>query len=117
MDDNKQTLTLSMRHYYYWYDSGVIINKTHSYWKNQDDGYKLSLDGTFVEKCLWVPKLAYIDVVVLSSWQPTPTQSTGSPMQIFLSPEGRVEVIVHSFHVTLSCQMDFAKYPFDTQVN
>ena len=117
VDDDKQTISLSMSHYYYWYDTRVIANKSHFYWNNQEDAYKLSLDGTFVEKCLWVPKLAYVNVVGLSSWRPTPTQSEGPPMEVYLSRDGRIEVMVHSFHVTLSCQMDFSRYPFDTQVN
>ena len=105
-----------MFHYYHWNDTGVITNKNHAYWKNQEDGYKLHLDGTFVENCLWVPRLAYIDVVALSSFRPTPTQAEGPPMDVYLSRDGRIDVMVHSFHVTLSCQMDFSKYPFDTQV-
>ena len=105
-----------MFHYYYWNETRVTTNKTHYYWNSQEDGYKINLDGEFVEKCLWFPKFTYVEVVGLSSWKPTPSQHKGPPMEVYLSQNGRVEVMMHSFHVTLSCPMNFATYPFDTQV-
>ena len=96
-----------MFHYYYWSENRIIVNETHHYWNNQESGNKLGIDNTFVEKCLWIPRFAFTNVVGYSSWQPTPTQSEGPPMDVYLAREGRVEVIKSRFHVTIACEMDF----------
>ena len=105
-----------MFHYYYWRDSRITVNHSHPNWNSQENSYKLGLDGSFVEKCLWEPKLTFTNVVGLSSWRPTPSQSEGSPMNVYLSKEKRLDVMVNRFHVTIACPMDFSIFPFDTQV-
>ena len=106
-----------MFQYYRWNDSRIVINESHHYWDPDDNGYKLKLSGVFVETCLWIPRFSFASVIGLSSWHSTPTSSVGPPMEFFLSREGRIEVVMDRFHVTLACAMDFSKYPFDIQVN
>ena len=111
-----QSITLSIFHYYYWNDPRIIANQTHPYWKPKQKGYKLALDGSFVEKCLWFPRLTFSNVVGLSSWKPTPEESEGPPLNFYLSRNGKVEVIMSRFHLTIGCKMDFSNFPFDNQV-
>ena len=106
-----------MFRYYYWSENRIIVNESHHYWNHQEKSNKLGMDGSFVEKCLWIPRFAFTNVVGLSSWQPTPTQSEGPPMDVYLTRDERLEVIKSRFHVTVACEMDFSMFPFDTQVN
>ena len=76
----------------------------------------MALDGSFVEKCLWFPRLTFSNVVGLSSWKPTPEESEGPPLNFYLSKNGKVEVIMSRFHLTIGCKMDFSNFPFDNQV-
>ena len=105
-----------MFQYYRWNDSRILINDSHHYWDPDDNGYKLKLSGPFVEECLWITRFSFASVIGLSSWHSTPTTSVGPPMEVFLTREGRIEIVMDRFHVTLACAMDFSKYPFDIQV-
>ena len=116
VDDEQQSITLSIFHYYYWNDPRIIANQTHMYWRPEQKGYKLALDGSFVEKCLWFPRLTFSNVVGLSSWKPTPEKLEGPPLNFYLSKNGKVEVIMSRFHLTIGCKMDFSNFPFDNQV-
>ena len=106
-----------MFQYYRWNDSRIFINDSHHYWYQNEKGYKLKMIGPFVERCLWTPRFSFSNVIGLASWHSTPTESVGPPMDFFLSRDGRVEVVMDRFHVTIACIMDFSYFPFDTQVN
>ena len=95
------------------------MNKTHPYWTFQNDslyqGY-MRLDGTFVEKCLWMPKPHILGARKLLIYRPLPTSLVGDPMDVYLERDGGIEFVTYELQITLSCLMDFRKYPFDEQV-
>ena len=100
---------------YYWNDNRININPDHPYW--QDEVENLSLDGEFVERCLWTPGLQFKDLNDLDIIRPTATSSNGSPFKVSLTVNGTVTVILRNVHITVSCYMDFNGYPFDQQVH
>ena len=99
---------------YYWNDNRINVNPDHPYWQEEVDN--LSLDGAFVERCLWTPGLQFKDLNDLDVIRPTPTTSNGSPFKFAITPNGAVKVTLRNVHVTVSCYMDFDEYPFDQQV-
>ena len=102
-------------HYYYWTDLGIVQNNSHPFWIDQKQE-KVKLDGAYIEECMWTPKFRYVGVGKISSWMPSPTQPTGPPYEIYLTRAGIIEMVAYTFHLTLSCLMDFTYYPFDSQV-
>ena len=106
---------LALDQQYEWADARIVINQNHSYWKSGKDSIKL--EGEFVEKCLWTPHLHYINVHHIDVFQPTPTSVLGSPIEYYLEKTGTVCVFMRNVKLTVSCGLDFDKYPFERQVS
>ena len=114
MDDKNQKLSVGLDQIYFWEDERIKIDEGHSFWSN--DVNLLSLDGDFVKDCLWMPNLQVKHLHSLSVIKPTPTSMNGSPFKVLLAKNGVVQVEYRNVQMTVSCSMEFDKYPFDQQV-
>ena len=118
MDDKKQTITLTLFQMYFWNDSRIIINSAHGNWKEIDGRHQkfIQLNSHFVKECLWVPKLQFLGANKLSTWNTSPTDVTGSEMEIFLRRDSSIMICTFNMKLTLKCNMKFDSFPFDRQV-
>ena len=82
VDEDNHRIAVDIHQMYYWNDNRININPDHPYWQDEVDN--LSLDGGFVERCLWTPVLQFKDLNDLDVIRPTPTSSNGSPLPLNL---------------------------------
>lgn len=118
MDDKKQQITIAILRKYTWEDSRVLPNLVHPYWRsvtNETRDY-ISLDGSFAEECLWMPKLQLFDARKMQLYDPTPTNLDKIPLHVSLTRNNKIIVTSINLQLTLNCIMDFRHYPFDKQV-
>ena len=97
-----------------WKEPRITLNDSHSFWAMKTP--VMTLQGKFVEDCLWTPKMYYISVDKISFFNPTPTEAVGSPISYHLNYTRSLTSWFHISKLTLSCGMDFTWYPFDLQV-
>ena len=97
-----------------WNEPRIKFNVSHSFWAMASP--MMTLQGQFVEDCLWTPKMYYISVDKISFYNPTPTSAVGSPISYHLNDNRSIISWFHVSKLTLSCGMDFTWYPFDLQV-
>ena len=97
-----------------WNEPRIKFNVSHSFWAMASP--MMTLQGQFVEDCLWTPKMYYISVDKISFYNPTPTSAVGSPISYHLYNTGSIMSWFHVSKLTLSCGMDLSWYPFDLQV-
>ena len=99
----------------WWKDPRIEINQSHSFWNKQNND-AISLNGKFVDDCLWTPKLTFYGLDSLSSWKPSAELSEGSPLSFYLYSNGLVAETLEKIKLSIDCDMDFEHYPFDVQV-
>ena len=118
VNDKRQRIVIALDHHYSWKEPRITINQGHAFWSNgnDDNNITLKLSGTYVEQCLWTPDLVFINTRHVDVFNPTPTKVDGSPNRYSLDQEGNVYVWMRDAEVTVSCTLNFAKYPFDKQV-
>ena len=111
---------------YSWTDPRIHVNRTHHYWKGKtvDGKNTIRLYGLFVERCLWTPRLKFINAVEDSECSSdSVSSSSSSNMEPYLSsypkraPHPRIVISSLQMKVTINCNMRFDKFPFDEQVN
>ena len=117
VDDKRQRIVIALDHHYSWKEPRLTINQSHSFWSNGNNKnhINLKLNGKYVEQCLWTPDLVFINTRHVDVFNPTPTKVDGSPNRYSLDDEGNVYVWMRDAEVTVSCTLNFAKYPFDKQ--
>ena len=117
VDDKKQRILIALDHHYFWKEPRITINQSHSFWSNgnNDNDITLKLSGGYVEQCLWTPDLVFLNMRHVDVFNPTPTKVAGSPNRYSLDQHGNVYVWMRDAEVTVSCTLNFAKYPFDKQ--
>ena len=74
------------------------------------------MDGEFVEKCLWMPRLLILGTRKMAMYRPLPISSNKAPMEAYLDESGNIELAAFELQLTLNCLMDFHRFPFDDQV-
>ena len=116
-NDKRQRIVIALDHHYSWKEPRITINQGHAFWSNgnDDNNITLKLSGKYVEQCLWTPDLVFINTRHVDVFNPTPTKVDGSPNRYSLDQEGNVYVWMRDAEVTVSCTLNFAKYPFDNQ--
>ena len=119
VNDKRQRIVIALDHHYSWKEPRITINQGHAFWSNgnYDNDITLKLSGKYVEQCLWTPDLVFINTRHVDVFNPTPTKVDGSPNRYTLDQEGNVYVWMRDAEVTVSCTLNFAKYPFDKQVS
>ena len=119
INDMKQQITISITRRYTWEDARILINFSHPYWRGLKGNVReyINLDGEFVEKCLWMPKLQLFDSREMKLYNPTPTNLDKTPLKVSLAKSGHISVTSINFQLTMNCVMNFQLYPFDKQVN
>ena len=105
---------MTMEQMLQWKEPRITLNDSHSFWAMKNP--VMTLQGKFVEDCLWTPKMYYISVDKISFFNPTPTEAVGSPISYHLNYTRSLTSWFHISKLTLSCGMDFTWYPFDLQV-
>ena len=117
VDDKKQRILIALDHHYFWKEPRITINQSHSFWSNgnNDNDITLKLSGGYVEQCLWTPDLVFLNMRHVDVFNPTPTKVAGSPNRYSLDQHGNVYVWMRDAELTVSCTLNFAKYPFDKQ--
>ena len=118
MDDKTQQINIAILRKYTWEDSRVLPNLDHTYWRsitNETRDY-ISLDGSFAEECLWMPKLQLFDARKMQLYDPTPTNLDKIPLHVSLTKDNMITVTSVNLQLTLNCIMNFRHYPFDEQV-
>ena len=117
VNDKRQRIVIALDHHYSWKEPRITINQSHAFWSNSNDdnNITLKLSGKYVEQCLWTPDLVFINTRHVDVFNPTPTKVDGSPNRYSLDQEGNVYVWMRDAEVTVSCTLNFAKYPFDKQ--
>ena len=118
VNDKRQRIVIALDHHYSWKEPRITINQGHAFWSNgnDDNDITLKLSGKYVEQCLWTPDLVFINTRHVDVFNPTPTKVDGSPNRYSLDQDGNVYVWMRDAEVTVSCTLNFAKYPFDKQV-
>ena len=91
-----------------WGDERLVINKNNSFWR-ANKSYAM-ITGTFVNECMWTPKMMFLNVI------PTPKFQKGSPLSFYLFRNGTVMAHRKYSRLTFSCGMEFSNFPFDIQV-
>ena len=112
---------------YSWEEPRIHVNRTHHYWRGNSNGKcssnggrergkcTIRLSGRFVEHCLWTPKLSFLGAVEDSFATST------SDMEPYLN-SGRGHhppmIVLSSLQmkITITCNMRFENFPFDSQV-
>ena len=100
-----------------WKEPRINFNNSHSFWAMKNP--IMTLQGKFVEDCLWTPKIYYAGVDKITAYNPTPTDITGAPLLYYLNNTGDNTEMMSTtlvLKLSLSCGMDFSWYPFDLQV-
>ena len=119
VDDKNQQIKVTISQVYKWRDPDIHVNTTHPYWKGKSQGLQrrnIRLNSEFVEECLWTPKLQFLSTAEMSIWNPSPTSTTDSKMDTFLTYNSFLAVSTFSMKLTIDCNMEFINYPFDRQV-
>ena len=98
-----------------WKEPRITLNESHPFWSMENP--IMTLQGKFVQDCLWTPNMYFISVDKISFHNPTPTQAIGSPISYHLNYTRSITSWFHISKLTLSCGMDFSWYPFDLQVS
>ena len=98
-----------------WKEPRITLNESHPFWSMENP--IMTLQGKFVQDCLWTPNMYFISVDKISFHNPTPTQAIGSPISYHLNYTRSITSWFHISKLTLSCGMDFFWYPFDSQVS
>ena len=111
---------------YSWDEPRIRVNRTHHYWKGNSNGRcssdggsergkcTIRLLGSFVEHCLWTPKLSFLGAV-----EDSMSTSTSDMEPYLASGRGPHPMIVLSslqMKININCNMRFENFPFDTQV-
>ena len=101
----------------WWKDERIKINNSHLLWNHQNRQKAISLDGKFVDNCLWTPKLTIYGLDELETWTPSAKDTEGSPLAFHLFYNGLVVETLESVKILIECSMHFEHYPFDVQVS
>ena len=119
VDDTNLQLKITIYQKYQWEDPRIRVNKTHPYWKgkNNEMRHSIRLCGHFVEECLWTPTLQFLGTVEMSSWNPQSTSTSNPRLQSYLNSDSTLVVSSMHMKLTIACNMNFDKYPFDQQVS
>ena len=104
---------------YTWNDPRIKVNISHPYWKGRRNQTRNSvrLNGDFVDECLWTPKLQFLGTVKMSLWNPHSTSTTDGKFQTYLRSDSTVKISSFNMKLTIACNMNFDRYPFDIQVS
>ena len=104
---------------YLWKDPRIRINMTHRYWMGwvNEKRKSIRLSGDFVEECLWTPKLQFRGTVGMSLSNPHSTSTSHLGFQTYLLSDSTIKISSFNMKLSISCNLNFDKYPFDEQVN
>ena len=114
VNERKQEIVMTIEQMLQWKEPRITLNDSHSFWAMKNP--IMTIQGRYVEECLWTPKMYYISVDKISFNNPTPTAAVGSPISYHLNHTRSLTSWFHISKLTLSCGMDFTLYPFDLQV-
>ena len=105
---------------YSWDEPRIHVNLTHHYWRGNPIGGReqrkrtIRLLRSFLENCLWTPKLSFLGAVEDS------IATSTAKMEPYLGfRHGHPPMIVLSslqMKITINCNMRFDNFPFDAQV-
>ena len=112
--EKKQEIVMTIEQMLQWNEPRISLNDSHAFWGMGNP--IMTIQGKFVQDCLWTPKMYYISVDKISFNNPTPTAAVGSPISYHLNYTKSLTSWFHISKLTLSCGMDFSLYPFDIQV-
>ena len=110
---------------YAWTDPRIHVNHSHHFWKGRNEKSKntIRLFGLFVERCLWTPRLNFLNAVEDSESNTNTLSSSSNPnMEPYLSsypkrdPHPRIVISSLQMKVHINCNMRFDRFPFDEQV-
>ena len=114
MNDHKQEIIMKIEQLLSWKEPRITMNDSHPFWSTRNP--IMEIQGQFVEDCLWTPRMHYVSVDKMFIYNPTPTASIGTPIHIYLNHTGKFISWLKNSKLSLSCSMDFTRYPFDRQV-
>ena len=110
---------------YAWTDPRIHVNHSHHFWQGRNEKSKntIRLFGLFVERCLWTPRLNFLNAVEDSeSNTGSISSSSNHNMEPYLSsypkrdPHPRIVISSLQMKVHINCNMRFDRFPFDEQV-
>ena len=119
MDDRKQQIKITLFQMYLWNDPRIKVNISHEYWRgrNNQERKSIRLNGDFVEDCLWTPKLQFRGTVGISLSNPHSTSTSHTNFQAYLLSDSTIKISSFNMKLSISCNLNFDKYPFDEQVS
>ena len=105
-----------------WTDPRIHVNRSHHFWKgkNLEGKHTIRLFAIFVERCLWTPKLKFLNAVEDSE---SNSDSISSNMEPYLAsrpkaaPHPRITISSLQMKVHINCNMRFDTFPFDEQAS
>ena len=114
VNEHKEEIVVKLEQILKWIEPRIAMTGSDPFWAMKTS--TMALQGKFVEDCLWTPKLYYSGVDKITSYNPTATQITGTPLFYYLYYTGELISWLGVSKLTMSCGMDFSWYPFDLQV-
>ena len=114
MNDHKQEIVMKIEQLLTWKEPRITLKDSHPFWTTRNP--IMEIQGKFVEECLWTARMHYVSVDKMFIYNPTPTTNIGTPIHIYLNHTGEFVSWLKNSKLSLSCSMDFTRYPFDRQV-